>query len=37
LYFPWPSNPAMDGHIEFIYYGVITVLVGLGSAWFARR
>jgi hypothetical protein len=37
LYFPWPSNPAMDGHIEFVYYGAITALVGIGLAWYSRR
>ena len=28
LLFPWPSNPAMDGHSEFVVYGIASVLVG---------
>jgi uncharacterized membrane protein len=36
-YFPWPRNPAMDGHIEFVYYGAIAAAVGIGLAWYSRR
>ena len=37
LLFPWPSNPAMDGHSEFVVYGIASVLVGAGLIWYARR
>ena len=35
--FPSPSNPAMDGHSEFIAYGIASVLVGAGLIWYSRR
>lgn len=37
LLFPWPSNPAMDGHSEFIVYGVIAACIGAGLVWHAKR
>jgi hypothetical protein len=36
-YFPWPRNPVMDGQIEWAYYGVGTVAVGLVIIWISRR
>jgi hypothetical protein len=37
LLFPWPSNPAMDGHSEFVVYGIITACLGAGIIWYAQR
>jgi uncharacterized membrane protein len=37
LLFPWPSNPAMDGHIEFIFYGIVTACIGAGIIWYSQR
>jgi hypothetical protein len=37
LLFPWPSNPAMDGHGEFVIYGIASALVGAGFIWYSRR
>ncbi len=37
LLFPWPSNPAMDGHSEFAVYGIASALVGACLVWYARR
>jgi NADH:ubiquinone oxidoreductase subunit 3 (subunit A) len=36
LLFPWPSNPAMDGHIEFVALGIVTALVGIGLIFYSR-
>lgn len=36
LLFPWPSNPAMDGHIEFVALGIATALVGVGLIVYSR-
>jgi hypothetical protein len=35
--FPWPSNPAMDGHIEFVALGIVTAFVGVGLIVYSRR
>jgi hypothetical protein len=37
LLFPWPSNPAMDGHSEFVVYGIASALVGAGLIWYSQR
>jgi len=37
LLFPWPSNPAMDGHTEFVALGIVTALVGVGLIVYSRR
>jgi hypothetical protein len=37
LLFPWPSNPAMDGHSEFVAYGIVTACLGAGIIWYAQR
>lgn len=37
LLFPWPSNPAMDGHSEFVVYGIVTACIGAAIIWYAQR
>jgi len=37
LLFPWPSNPAMDGHGEFIAYGIVAAGIGAVILWFSAR
>jgi hypothetical protein len=37
LLFPWPSNPAMDGHSEFVLYRIVAACIGMGVIGFARR
>jgi hypothetical protein len=37
LLFPWPSNPAMDGHGEFVVYGIASALVGAGLVWYSLK
>jgi hypothetical protein len=37
LLFPWPGNPAMDGHSEFVAYGIASALIGACLVWYARR
>jgi hypothetical protein len=37
LLFPWPSNPAMDGHSEFVVYGLVSAVLGAGLVWYAQR
>ena len=35
--FIWPSNPVMDNHVEWAYYGIAAALAGLGLIWRSRR
>jgi len=36
-WFIWPSNPVMDNHIEWAYYGGGAALAGLVLIWRAAR
>lgn len=35
--FTWPSNPVMDHHVEWAYYGVAAALAGAALIWRSRR
>ena len=36
-YFIWPSNPVMNNHIAWAYYGGCAVAAGLVAIWLSRR
>jgi hypothetical protein len=36
LLFPWPSNPAMDGHSEFVALGIASALWRACLVWYAH-
>jgi hypothetical protein len=35
--FPLPINPAMDGHLEFMYFEIASMMVGAVFVYFSRR
>ena len=35
--FVWPSNPVMDNHSEWAYYGGGAGIAGVLLIWFSRR
>lgn len=35
--FVWPSNPVMDNHVEWAYYGAAAAVAGLILVWRALR
>ena len=36
-YFIWPSNPVMNNHITWAYYGCGAAVTGLIAIWLSRR
>ena len=35
--FMWPSNPVMDNHTEWVWYGAAAAAAGFGIVLIARR
>ena len=35
--FIWPSNPVMNNHITWAYYGAGAAVAGLVAIWLSRR
>jgi hypothetical protein len=36
-YFTWPSNPVMDDHFEWVYYGGVAFILGIVVIVLSRR